>query len=101
MHLDVSKIDDRIQRLQEVKRIAKDPELLQMITEFIVFSDRPAETNARPAEEPVPVPKMPVAAAPGAPRPEDTDVVNQLMKDMDSAAGGSSLWSRTRAGKGA
>jgi hypothetical protein len=94
MHLDVSRIEERIHKLQEVKRIANDSELLSMITEFIVMNDR--------AADPVPAPKVPVAvaASTGAPRPEDTDVVNQLMKDMDPT-GGSSIWARARAGKGA
>ena len=48
MRLDANKIDERIQKLQELKRIAADPELLQMLFEFM---DMDEETPARFSRE--------------------------------------------------
>lgn len=46
MRLDLSKIDERIRRLQEIRRIASDPEaatiLLECITSEDERSDRPS-----------------------------------------------------------
>jgi hypothetical protein len=91
MHINVSKIDERIQKLQEVKRIASDPELLRMIAEFMATEER--------AAEPAPAARAAAAAA-SATRVSDEDLVNNLMKDMDNAGGGG-IWSRARTGKGA
>jgi hypothetical protein len=91
MHINVSKIDERIQKLQEVKRIASDPELLRMIAEFMATEERSAE--------PAPAARAAAAAA-SATRVNDEDLVNNLMKDMDNAGGGG-IWSRTRGAKGA
>lgn len=35
MRLDASKIEERIQKLEEIRRIASDPELVEMLFEFI------------------------------------------------------------------
>ncbi len=48
VRLDANKIDERIQKLQELKRIAADPELLQMLFEFM---DMDEETPARFSRE--------------------------------------------------
>jgi len=47
MHLDANRIDERIQKLQEIKRIASDPELVQMLFEFIDFEDNKLERPRR------------------------------------------------------
>jgi hypothetical protein len=84
MQLNLRKIDERIQKLQEIRRIAADPELVAMLFEFIA-----AEENGT---EPVAVAKPnSIATA----RPDDLDIVNQVMQGMDDQ--GSSLWSRKRA----
>ena len=36
MRLDITKIDERIQRLQELRRIANDPEMAQLLSEFLI-----------------------------------------------------------------
>ena len=97
MHLDVSKIEERIQKLQEVRRIASDPDLLRMLTEFIVMDTYKPEPVSVP--EPAPAPKAAAAKAVAA-KNDEADIVSQLMKDAE-AAGGASLWSRARAGNGA
>jgi hypothetical protein len=39
MRVNTNKIDERIARLQEIRRIAADPELLRMLLEFIELDD--------------------------------------------------------------
>jgi hypothetical protein len=40
MRFDTSRIDERIHRLQEVKRIVSDPELVQMLLEFLEVEEK-------------------------------------------------------------
>jgi hypothetical protein len=47
MRLDPNKINDRIQKLEEIKRIASDPELVKMLFEFIDFEETQAERPRR------------------------------------------------------
>ena len=84
MQLNLRKIDERIQKLQEIRRIAADPELVTMLFEFIATEDE--RTEPVPAAE---------AEAVGAARPDDADIVNRVVKGME--APGSGLWSRKRA----
>ena len=89
MQVNLRKIDERIQKLQEIKRIAADPELMNMLFEFMAGEDeRPEPVRAEPA----PAAK---ADSVGAARLDDADIVNQVVKGMD--AQGSGLWSRKRA----
>ena len=97
MHLDVDRIEERIQKLQEVRRIANDPDLLRMLTEFIVMDAYRPEPVSIP--EPAPGPKA-AASKVAAAKNDEADIVSQLMKDAE-VAGGASLWSRARAGNGA
>ena len=39
MRLDLTKIDERISKLQEIKRIASDPELIRMLLEFVALDE--------------------------------------------------------------
>jgi hypothetical protein len=52
MRLDPDKIDQRIQKLEEIKRIASDPELVQMLFELIELEDNTSERprRMRPAD---------------------------------------------------
>lgn len=85
MQLNLRKLDERIQKLQEIRRIAADPELVSMLFEFIATEDE--RTEPVPAAE---------AEAVGSARPDDADdIVNQVVKGMD--APGSVPWSRKRA----
>lgn len=61
MHLDVAKIDERIKRLQELRRIASDPEMASLLLECLsgdeseiasyTVESRPIRAN-RAADEP-------------------------------------------------
>jgi hypothetical protein len=52
MRLNPDKIDERIKKLQEIKRIASDPELVQMLFDFIETEDPRLDRSRRmgPAE---------------------------------------------------
>lgn len=89
MTIDVNKIDARIQRLQEVRRIAADPELIRMLSEFLVEESDTAET--------APVAKAAVAAPVSISAQEQENLANQMIKDMELDLPKSGIWSRKRA----
>lgn len=74
MKLNIRKLDERIQKLQEIKRIAADPELVSMLLEFIGGDDDRAESAAT------------ATAQQGANplKENDTEIVNQIMKGLAS-----------------
>jgi hypothetical protein len=72
MQLNIRKLDERIQKLQEIKRIAADPELVAMLLEFIAADDE--KPSAVPAPKPLAI---------AIPRPDDTDIVNQVMNGLE------------------
>jgi hypothetical protein len=74
MQLSVKKIEAHIQKLQEIRRIAADPELVAMLLEFLVTEDDRVETL--PANKP-----HPVAVAPSQ---ENIDMVEQVLKGKDA-----------------
>ena len=88
MQLDITKIDERIQKLQEIKRIAADSELVRMLLEFIVHDDE--WTAALPAASPA-IKARPAAAV----TQNDIDIVEQVMKGKDPLASGP--WAAKRA----
>lgn len=60
MRLDIKKIDDRIAKLQELRRIASDPELVSVLAEFVTSDDESAlepPPQVKPAAEPAPAPE--------------------------------------------
>ena len=77
MQLDITKIEERIKKLQEIKRIAADSELVSMLLEFIVHDDE--WTAASPA-----IKARPAAAV----SQNDIDIVEQVMKGKDPLANG-------------
>ena len=72
MKLNIKKLDERIQKLQEIKRIAADPELVSMLLEFIASDDERIE--------PAPATK---AHAVVSTHHDDMEIVNQVMKGME------------------
>jgi hypothetical protein len=58
MRLDIGKIDERIQKLQELRRIAIDSEMAQLLSEFLVsengFSNSTPAAATVAASEPLP-----------------------------------------------
>jgi len=77
MQLNIKKIDERLQKLQELKRIASDPELLSLLMEFIAKEDEPSKP-APPIK-----PELPVAS-----QLSDMDLVNQIVKGTDPQPNG-------------
>lgn len=85
MQLNIRKLDERIQKLQEIRRIAADPEMVSLLLEFIAGDED--RTQAAPAAP------LPVTHAPAAAQFDDLDIVNQVMKGIDGPGNGA------RAGK--
>lgn len=85
MRLDLQRLDERIQKLQEIRRIASDPETAAILTEFITAddnrTDKPAVANGAAAQ--------PHLKEPG-------DLVNQMVRGLDSEPPSNPLWNRKR-----
>ena len=84
MQLNVKKIEARIQKLQEIRRIAADPELVAMLLEFVVAEDDRLEA----------VPSQKSYAAAAAPSHEDINIVEQVLKGREPQGNGP--WSAKR-----
>jgi hypothetical protein len=97
MRLDINKIDDRIKKLQEIKRILSDPELTSLLMEFLTV-----EAEAAPAAA-APTLREPLQASP--PAAETNEEADRIIKEMiqssaaDPAAPTNAFWTRGR-GKG-
>ena len=50
MRLDVTKIDDRIRKLQELKRVASDPEMASIIMECVSHDQGAREITPEPPQ---------------------------------------------------
>lgn len=86
MRIDIQKLDDRIKKLQEIRRIATDPELATILLEFMSTGDGVAE--------PVSAPKL---DDPSASRVDNThDLVKDVVNGATSAEVRDGLWSRRR-----
>jgi hypothetical protein len=81
MQLNVKRIDERIYKLQEIKRIAADPEMLRILLEFIVDDE---------SREPV----ADAVNAPGKPHYEDVTKLANAVNQIDEQPRG--LWGRKR-----
>jgi hypothetical protein len=84
MRFDLQKIDERIKKLQEIRRLATDPEAASLLVEFI-----------SPAAEPLdPAP----AAQPQAVSVTNhsTDAVVKEVVNAKEAGFGSGIWTRAR-----
>ncbi|MDP9171834.1 MAG: hypothetical protein M3N54_14555 [Acidobacteriota bacterium] len=90
MQLDLRRVDERIQKLQEIKRIAGDPELVALLFEFLDSGHGPASV---PSSTPLQAARQESSGL-GA-RPEEAGIVNQPAGGADSRESG--LWSRKRA----
>jgi len=86
MRIDLQKLDDRIRKLQEVRRIAADPEMATILLEFLSTEDG--------GSEPIVMPKVDESAAP--PRPDEAhELVKEMVGGMYSEPRGG-LWPRRR-----
>jgi len=86
MQLNVQRIDERIHKLQEIKRIAADPEMVKMLMEFISMED---ETH------------QPVMAADPAngnaqARYDDMGELTKVVNHIDESPRAGGLWARSR-----
>jgi len=94
MRLDISKIDERIAKLQELRRIATDAEMAQLLSEFLSTESNASSTSNGTA------PKV-MAASAGAPEMPRGDGVSELVKGVldgkDSLAhSGAPSWTAKR-----
>lgn len=85
MKLDIQRLDERIKKLQEIRRIAADPEMVSILLEFVLPEDRvsvPLHTTT--------------AGADGAQAPQDDVeglIKNELLKEASAAPQTSgSIW---------
>jgi hypothetical protein len=81
MPLDVSKIDERIKKLQELRRMALDPEMTTLLSEFLVAGDTighgisAGSKSSSAAESPLPEPNS----------DEVSEIVKGVLDGTDSA----------------
>ena len=78
MQLNIRKLDERIQKLQEIRRIAADPEMVGLLLEFIGADEDRSEAS------PAAVAPKPLAQA-GAPL-DDMEIVNQVVNGPGNGA---------------
>jgi hypothetical protein len=91
MKLDVQRIDERIARLQELRRIATDPEMTAILTEFIVSED------VKPAPAPRPTVAADAAAEPSREQSAEQPVPPlKPAEEGDVVQNGRSLWGINR-----
>jgi hypothetical protein len=67
MKLDVHKLDERIRKLQEIRKLLEDPEMVDLLLELI-------ETEILPTRRP----QNPSAPATGEPAAELADMIRRL-----------------------
>ena len=85
MQINVKRIEARIQKLQEIRRIASDPELVSLFLEFLGNEDDAPQYA--PAAKP--------HAVATAPSQEDVDIVDQVLNAKEPRPGPS--WAAKRA----
>ena len=86
MRFDLQKIDERITKLQEIRRLATDPEVASLLLEFM----SPTDELSKP---------IPVAKPEGNGASNHSSDTSELVKEVvnaKEAASGSGLWTRTR-----
>jgi hypothetical protein len=85
MRFDLQKIDERIKKLQEIRKLATDPEAASLLLEFM----SPAEELSAPT--PASKPDGIGASSPS----EGREFIKEVVNGKEAAAG-SGLWTRTR-----
>jgi hypothetical protein len=86
MRFDLQKIDERIKKLQEIRRLAVDPEAASLLLEFMsTAEERSAPTSAVKPD-----------GNGAAPHSSETKDMVQEVVSAKEAASGSGLWTRTR-----
>jgi hypothetical protein len=85
MRIDIQKLDDRIKKLQEIRRIAANPELAMILLEFMDTEDAVSEPVLVPNLEDVSTPRV--------------DSTHELVKEVVAGTNPEArdgLWSRKR-----
>lgn len=85
MQVNMKKLDARIQKLQDIRRIAADPELVDLLLEFISAEDDVKEAIAHGRTH----------LNTASPSSADADLVEQVLKGLEPEPKGS--WSAKRA----
>jgi hypothetical protein len=86
MQLNVQRIEERIHKLQELKRIAADPEMVEMLMEFISMED---ETHQ-------PMLAADPANAKAQPRSDEMGELTKVVNHIDETPRTGGLWARPR-----
>jgi hypothetical protein len=86
MRFDLQKIDERIKKLQEIRRLAVDPEAASLLLEFMSTAE----------ERSVPTSAVKLDGNGATPHSSDTKDMVQEVVSAKEAASGSGLWTRTR-----
>lgn len=89
MALDLKKIDDRIKQLQEIRRIAADPDLARLLSEFTVPDEVVASSDADPP---------PAAPMPDLQPDEVSDFVKGVLQENDAPSSNGLLNWKNRKG---
>jgi hypothetical protein len=85
MRFDLQKIDERITKLQEIRRLATDPEAASLLLEFMSPSDERSE----------PPPAVKADRVDAIHSSDTTELVQEVVNGKE-AGSGSGLWTRTR-----
>ena len=85
MRFDLQKIDERIKKLQEIRRLAVDPEAASLLLEFMSPAD----------ERSLSTPVKPDSNGATAHPADSRSMVQDVVGTKDSTSG-SGLWTRTR-----
>jgi hypothetical protein len=105
MRLDITKIDDRISKLQTIREMASDPEMARMILEFMAPDEDTPESPGTIPSRGHEKTSVPLQAAPrlnGDNKSRSEDEASRLVDEIitgkgDSKIGaGAGLWSKTR-----
>jgi hypothetical protein len=86
MQLNVQRIDERIHKLQEIRKIVADPEMLNILMEFISTEDERRE----------PWPTADGAGANDKPHYEEKAELAKVLNQIDEQPRSGGLWGRTR-----
>jgi hypothetical protein len=86
MRFDLQKIDERIKKLQEIRKLATDPEGASLLLEFMSSADE--QSAPTPVAGPDGIGAVHHSSEAG-------ELVNEVVNAKEAASGGG-LWTRTR-----
>jgi hypothetical protein len=77
MRLDANKIEERIEKLQQLKKIAADPELVRMLFEFMDMGEETVNGFSKAAQP------AKVEANRGASRPDEaSELISRMVRSV-------------------